>query len=103
MIENEAVLVALIGGVSTLVGVFLKGLWDMYRGRHENEKRLEKDRRDSVSIYKAEALEAHERATREWEKARMYSLYAHTVQLYCIREHETDPRDFPPWPNGKMG
>lgn len=98
MLANEAVFVAIIGGVATLTGIFLKGLWDLFQGRHERERRQETDRRDTITRYKEEAHEAHDRANREWEKARKHSIYAHTLQLFCIDEHGTDPRDFPKWP-----
>ncbi|PRZ15135.1 hypothetical protein [Nesterenkonia sandarakina] len=98
MEENVGVLITMSGAIATLLGIFLKGLWDFIMGKHKRDLEQANHRRDSITRYKQEAHDADERANREWNKARQFAAYAHDVEQFCMREHRTTSDQFPPWP-----
>lgn len=102
-------LIYLLGGgsLSLLLAAFIKGAWDWLKGRHERERAVAKDRRDTISTLKkevrdaeAEAHEARAEAIRQQSRAALHWEYASRLRQHTISTYQADPDSLPPWPEG---
>lgn len=97
---DENPLIYLLGGgsLSLLLGAFIKGAWDYFKGRHERERANAKDRRDTISELKADLREAEARADEARRRSSVLWEYAHRVRQHTICTYQADPDSLPPWP-----
>lgn len=103
--ENPLMFLLGGGGLAVILGAFVKGAWDYFKGRHDRERHAAKDRRDTITVLKdevrhaeASARDAHTEMVTWRTKAGLYWEYAHSLRQRLLCKHQEDAEDLPPWP-----